>query len=317
MSPWPLAALPWQADAWARVQQLDAADRLPHALLVAGAAGIGKQVFLQALAARLLCEDASAGTACGECKACSLLAAGSHADFMEVGPEEGSRVIKIDQVRRLIEFANRTPSLGSRKLVLLGPAETMNINAANALLKSLEEPSASTTMLLYSHQPSGLPATVRSRCQSLVLPTPEPAASLDWLEQLTGSREQAQLLLEAADARPLAARELYQQDRLEERRAVLAGLDGLMSGRVSPLEFPSLVADEDLSAVLALMQRGLEGRLKQDLMAGDRNQREAFILRDDLARLQNSVKRGANPNRQLIIEDCSARLARALGCTGT
>ena len=140
--------LPWQLEAWARLGQQVDEDRLPHALLVTGPAGIGKEHFARSVSARLLCGSPVSGTACGNCKSCTLLSAGSHPDLLDVQCEEGSRVIKIDQVRELIDFAGKTPAIGGRKVVLLGPAEAMNINAANALLKCLEEPSASTTLLL-------------------------------------------------------------------------------------------------------------------------------------------------------------------------
>ena len=314
---WPLSALPWQQQTWSRVGQLAETDRLPHALLVAGAQGIGKAHFLRALAAWLLCESTSAERACGSCKSCTLLSAGSHADFMGVEVEEGSRVIKIDQVRELIEFAARTPSLGARKVILLGPAEVMNLNAANALLKCLEEPSANTSILLYSHQPGGLPATVRSRCQTLAMPAPGRPECIDWLAQVCGGAERASELLDAADGRPLEARQLYDSDGLERRRAIIGGLQGLLAGRLSPMAFPSLVADEELADVLEFMQRGLESHLRRSARPGDRRLQRGYLLRDELARLRRAVNRGANPNRQLIIEDCSARMATLLGVEET
>ena len=134
-SAWQLAPLPWQQSGWQRLQPAVESGRLPHALLLVGPEGIGKQQFAQALAALLLCHAPDGGTPCGQCRSCTLLAAGSHADLLNVGLEEDSRVIKIDQVRGLIDFAAKTPALGASKLVVMGPAEAMNINAANALLK--------------------------------------------------------------------------------------------------------------------------------------------------------------------------------------
>jgi DNA polymerase-3 subunit delta' len=284
---------------------------LPHALLFSGVAGIGKAHLVRAFAARLLCAEPRDGLACGGCKSCDLLAAGSHPDVLDVCPEEGSRVIKIDQVRDLIDFASRTPAIADRKLVLLGPAEAMNINAANALLKVLEEPSASTTLLLYSHQPSGLPATVRSRCQALVLPPPRTEVCMGWLAPMCGGEELAGELLRATGNRPLAALSLFQQDGLPARQAVGEGLAALLEGRLSPLAVPGLVSDLDLPDVLALMQTSLEGELRRGIRPGSREIREAFLLRDQLARLQGAIANGANPNRQLIIEDCATRMASA------
>ncbi len=311
---WARAPLPWQLDHWQRLDPLVHADRLPHALLVAGPAGIGKEHFLQALVSLLLCGQPATGTACGACRTCILLAAGSHADLFAVAPEDDSRVIKIDQVRALIEFAAKTPTLGQRKLILLGPAEAMNINAANALLKCLEEPSASTTLLLYSHQVSGLPATVRSRCQTLAMATPPRQDSERWLDQVTGSRETSAQLLDVSADRPLRARDIFYSDALENRLAIQRGLEALAQGELSALAFPELVKDMDLPRVLELMQLSLEGFLRNHATrAGGRQVRLGFTLRDEMAHLQRAIANGANPNRQLTLEDCAARLSQAVG----
>ena len=306
------APLPWQLDHWARLGQQADSGRLPHALLIAGPAGIGKERFARAVAARLLCGSPVSGTACGSCKSCLLLAAGSHPDLLDVSSDEGSRVIKIDQVRELIDFAGKTPAIAGNKVVLLGPAEAMNINAANALLKCLEEPSASTSLLLYSHQPSGLPATVRSRCQALSMPVPGREACLAWLRPQCVDDIGAEELLDAAGGRPLAALELLGNDGLQTRQAVRAGLAALVQGRLSPLEFPAVVSELDIETVLALMQGLLEASLRASVAPGDRRAMLGFELRDELARLQRAIANGANPNRQLIIEDYSTRLASAL-----
>jgi DNA polymerase-3 subunit delta' len=313
----PAAPLPWQLEAWGQLTRQLESDRLPHALLLVGPAGIGKQHLARAFVARMLCAAPVSGTACGDCKPCNLLAAGSHPDLMEISPEEGSRVIKIDQVRALIEFAGKTPAIGTRKCALLGPAEAMNINAANALLKCLEEPSASTTLLLYSHQPTGLPATVRSRCQTLALVMPLPDECAAWLSRVCGNEETARALMAVTDGRPLVAQALFEKDGLQAMQAVLAGLASLVEGRLSPLEFPALVSELDLVQVLGLMQRTLEHELRAQLALGNTAVQPAFRLRDELARLQMAVSDGANPNRQLIIEDYSARLASSLraACT--
>lgn len=310
---WPMAPLPWQQTAWKQIDAMIAADRLPQALLLTGSAGIGKRHFLKAVAARILCTDASSGTVCGRCRSCELLTAGSHGDCLEVAAEEGSRVIKIDQVRELIDFAAKTPSLGEHKVILLGPAETMNLNTANALLKCLEEPSQSTRILLYSHQPSAIPATVRSRCQRVAMAMPGPDLTLPWLTTVTGNKTTAKELLEICDRRPLDARQLYYQDGLDQRLAVREGLQALAAGRLSPLDFPALVSDLELTTALALLQAYVEETIRHRLSDGESGVQQLFRLRDELARQKNAVTRGANPNRQLIIEDCATRLSCVLG----
>jgi DNA polymerase-3 subunit delta' len=240
--------------------------------------------------------------------------AGSHPDLLLVETEEDSRVIKIDQIRQLIDFAQKTSTLASHKLVLLGPAEAMNASAANALLKCLEEPSATTQILLYSHQPSALPATVRSRCQALAMSPPGPQQCLDWLNQITGSGAVSEQLLQVSGDRPLLARDIYLADGLDAQLALQQGLDALLDGTLSALEFPPLVSGLELDRVLALIQQKLESILRaQVLQSGGSGLRDGFLLRDEFARLQRSVSNGANPNRQLTIEDCATQLVKAVG----
>ena len=311
---WPLTPLPWQSEAWQRLESSLASGKLAHAILLAGPPDIGKRHLQQALAARLLCRDSRGGTACGQCRSCELMEAGSHPDCLVVEAEEDSRVIKIDQIRRLIDFAAKTPALGSDKAILLGPAEAMNTNAANALLKCLEEPSASTSLILYAHQPSLLAATVRSRCQSMPLAVPERSGVLDWLQQTTGDANLAGQLLVLAEGHPLAARQIFLEDRLEQELALQAGLDALLEGRLSALELPRILADLELSKALLVLQNRLEKSMRPALLAGrGQTQQRAFLLRDELARLRRSVAAGANPNRQLALEDLAARMQQATG----
>lgn len=169
-------------------------DRLPHALLLIGQKGLGKYALAREFAAALLCESgAPDGRACGGCLACNWFALGNHPDFRllqpdalseEVAAEEGkkkpSQQITIDQVRELDEFLGVGSHRGGLSIVLVNPAEAMNRNAANSILKTLEEPPPNTLFLLVSSDPSRLLPTIRSRCQSIpfVTPSPETAARI-------------------------------------------------------------------------------------------------------------------------------------------
>jgi len=136
--------LPWQAELW---RQLAGRTQHAHAYLLHGPGGIGKRQLAEQLMALLLCQRPVDATACGECKACQLLAAHTHPDHYILEPEEVDKAIRVDQVRDLVGFVTQTAQLGGRKVILLEPAEAMNLNAANALLKSLEEPSGDTVLL--------------------------------------------------------------------------------------------------------------------------------------------------------------------------
>lgn len=224
---------PWQEALW---QQLAGRSQHAHAYLLHGPAGIGKRALAERLMASLLCQKPNALEACGNCKSCHLLAAGTHPDNFVLEPEEADKPIKVDQVRELVEFVVQTAQLGGRKVVLLEPAEAMNLNAANALLKSLEEPSGNTVLLLISHQPSRLLPTIKSRCVQQACPLPSEAMSLAWLAKSLpdlGDEERADLLTLAAGS-PLAALRLQEQGVREQRALAVDGVKKLLKQQVAP-----------------------------------------------------------------------------------
>ncbi|WP_236232364.1 DNA polymerase III subunit delta' [Pseudomonas tohonis] len=224
-------AYPWQESLW---QHLAGRPRHAHAYLLHGPAGIGKRALAERLMARLLCQKPEGLDACGQCKSCYLLAAGTHPDNFVLEPEEADKAIKVDQVRELVEFVVQTAQLGGRKVVLLEPAEAMNLNSANALLKSLEEPSGDTVLLLISHQPSRLLPTIKSRCVQQACPLPGEADSLAWLAKaLPDADEQVRRdLLVLAGGSPLTAQRLHGQAVLEQRAQVVDGVKKLVKQQV-------------------------------------------------------------------------------------
>ena len=228
-------AYPWQDGLW---QQLAGRTQHAHAYLLHGPAGIGKRALAERLMASLLCLAPTAANACGECKSCLLLNAGSHPDNYILEPEEADKAIKVDQVRDLVSFVVQTSQMGGRKVVLIEPVESMNINAANALLKSLEEPSGDTVLLLVSHQPSRLLPTIKSRCVQQACPLPSEAMSLQWLAQAlpdSTDEERGELLTLAAGS-PLAAVSLQAQGVREQRALVVDGVKKLLKQQQSPTQ---------------------------------------------------------------------------------
>ena len=226
-------AYPWQSALW---QQLAGRSQHAHAYLLHGPAGIGKRALAERLMARLLCQTPAGLDACGHCKSCHLLAAGTHPDNFILEPEEADKAIKVDQVRTLVGFVVQTAQLAGRKVVLVEPAEAMNLNAANALLKSLEEPSGDTVLLLISHQPSRLLPTVKSRCVQQACPLPSEADSLAWLAQALpacSDEERAELLCLAAGS-PLVAARMQAQGVREQRAQVVDGVKKLIKQQIAP-----------------------------------------------------------------------------------
>ncbi|KAB5627230.1 DNA polymerase III subunit delta' [Pseudomonas putida] len=226
-------AYPWQQALW---QQLAGRSQHAHAYLLHGPQGIGKRAMAERLMARLLCQRWQGVDACGQCKSCLLLKAGSHPDNFVLEPEEADKPIKVDQVRDLVSFVVQTAQLGGRKVVLIEPVEAMNVNASNALLKSLEEPSGDTVLLLVSHQPSRLLPTIKSRCQQVACAQPTLAQSQAWLATALPELdpvERDELLTLAAES-PLMAVKLQSQGVREQRALVTEGVKKLIKQQQSP-----------------------------------------------------------------------------------
>jgi DNA polymerase-3 subunit delta' len=213
--------LPWLAAPLER-----AAAQRAHALLIHGPEGVGQFELALALAQHGLCEAASGPRPCGQCAGCQLLASRAHPDLRMLVPaalrdalgaaaasddeaDDGavkaakakpSRDIRVDEVRQAIDWTRTTASRGRGKVLVLHPAQAMNAVAANALLKTLEEPPAGVRLLLTCADPDALLPTIRSRCQRVALALPPRDAALAWL-QAQGVAG-ADVLLAAAGGRP-------------------------------------------------------------------------------------------------------------------
>lgn len=226
----------WQQDQWQTLITRLHAGRLAHGLLLHGPAGTGKNDFAQHFARALLCRQPGAdGEPCGICQACHLNAAGTHPDLLRLSPEEDSKFIRVDQVRSLSARLSAKSQLGGYRVALITPAERMNTEAANSLLKTLEEPGADTVLLLVSAQPARLPATVRSRCQRLAFPLPPTDLARAWLQARCEGEDTAALLA-LADGAPLAAVDLAREDGLAQRAALLADLEALLVRQQDPVQ---------------------------------------------------------------------------------
>ena len=312
-------AYPWQDGLW---QQLAGRTQYAHAYLLHGPQGIGKRALAERLMALLLCQRPADGHACGGCKSCMLLAAGSHPDNFVLEPEEADKGIKVDQVRELVGFVVQTAQLGGRKVVLIEPVEAMNINAANALLKSLEEPSGNTVLLLVSHQPSRLLATVKSRCVQQACPLPTQKASLAWLAQALPDmpdQPRAELLTLAAGS-PLAAVRLHTAGIIEQRALVVEGVKKLLKGQQTPTQLaeawnsvPLLLLFDWFCDWTNLILRyqltededglGLNDMRKVvQYLAGKSPQSKVLAMQDWVLMQRQKVLSKANLNRVLLLE---------------
>ncbi|WP_370978833.1 DNA polymerase III subunit delta' [Agaribacterium sp. ZY112] len=306
---------PWQESLWAGFCQSLEAGRLPHAILLNAVDGLGIEELGQAMARFLLCHSPIDDLACGRCRGCELLHAGSHPDFFLLKPEEKATQIKVDQVRDCVDFVAKTSHFDGPKLVLIEQAESMNVNASNALLKSLEEPAGRCIFILVSDRVSAILPTIRSRCQCMTLSLPSTRASEAWLKEQ--GLENAQHWLRQAGGAPLKAKKWTDGDYAESQLKLWAELSSLARAEIGAI---ALAASWQSRETLELMQMQLfmlESLLRfkmakepvaQELQAlvdqlAILEEHYFFRLHDKLSQRLAQLQRGANLNGLLQCED--------------
>lgn len=266
---------PWQQRPFERVLASHAAQRLGHGLLVCGPARLGKRALVEAMAARLLCTGAASGApACGQCRSCRLLAAGTHPDLHRISfalndKGEPRTVITVEQMRELSDKISLTAQLGGAIVSLIDPADALNHNAANALLKTLEEPQQGRYLILVSDAPYRLSATIRSRCQRIELRPPPQDEARAWLlaQGLPAARVEQALAL--SDGHPGEARALLSEGGLELREAVQRDLDALAARRAALSETVKAWLDDRPQERLAHAAALARVRGRERLLGGE------------------------------------------------
>jgi DNA polymerase III subunit delta' len=282
--------LPWQQQVWLEVTSLVLQQRLPHALLISGPAGIGKRRFARALIAFALCGERS-GYACGQCRSCQQLAVGAHPDALLLGtdgllglaptpsghheqglvhwqPEEDRkrRDIAINAARKLTERLSLSSHYDGTRAALIDPADALNVSSVNALLKTIEEPPPATHLLLVCERPQALPATLRSRCQRVRLHAPDTVTAGAWLHDQTGRDESAALA--AAHGAPLLALDLALGDALAEQRNWGELWMAVGRRRKDPVSAAASVERDDIAAHLRWALGWLHTQFRQRVLAG-------------------------------------------------
>lgn len=245
-------------------QLAEARARLPNALLVHGREGVGQFELAMAFAQFLLCEKpAPRGRGCGNCSACIWFGQGNHPDFRLLQPqsmaadEEGetaadskkkSDQIRIEQVRDLQRFLAVGTHRGGLRVIVLHPADAMNVSTQNAVLKSLEEPPPGTLFLVVSSFPHRLLPTIRSRCQSIAVPMPDRELAVRWLEDQR--IENPESLLALAGGAPFSALRLSESE--PARRRLIAQLS---DPRFDPVAVTEHCLGAEPGEVVAWLQR--------------------------------------------------------------
>jgi len=322
-----LPLLPWQQESWQQVSRRGR-DNLSHALVLTGPAGTGKRRFADHLSAWLLCEQPQSSGACGHCESCTWLKAGNHPNLLRVSREidakgKQSRQIKIDQIRELIPLVQQTGH--GWRIVILEPAEALNTAAANALLKTLEEPAPHVLLLLIADQYLQLPATIRSRVQQIALGRIDQTLAQQFIQtEANVSASEAQLLLGLTGGAPLAAIALAGQDSFRLRAPWLLTWLAILTQKRTPLDaaaywLKQLSLNDWLGLVLQLVRDGIALHLDQTVIQSDLNpdQLQELIRRVPLTAMfyyQQSVQKRIqeqhqNINGQLVMEELMTKLA--------
>ncbi len=317
--------LPWQQTAWAQVLQQFQSNTMAHAYLVSGAAGIGKSLFAEAVARAILCASPSPQGACGKCNSCLLGDSGSLPDLLLVAPEEGGRDIKIAQIRHVTDFIAKSSHGGRGKVIVIDSAHSLNNAAANALLKTLEEPSQTTYLFLVTHLPGALSATIRSRCQRIKIESPSAREGAYWLGQQESLSESFAAGLDLAPTQPLLC---LKPGGIPDPLALAAVLKGLQSALSTEQALRGLVAAggklgelatigflEEVSTILIkylitnvkspALTLPLENLAEVFLSSGCSRKQVAVRLlayQQELQDARRKLMSAGNPNPQLVLE---------------
>jgi len=316
------AAPKWLAPQIASLRAALSAGRLPHGLLIHDSPGAGGDWLATWAAALVLCAK-PAQAPCGHCEGCTRVTNDQHPDLVRVVPAEDSTQIRIEQVRGLSEELSLTSHQGGYKVGILSPADTMNRFAANALLKTLEEPPPRTLLILVATQPSRLPATILSRCQRLRVRAPLRAEAVEWLEQTRGAGDwnavldligEAPFLAAQADPKTLPALG-------EETRRTL---EDIQRGTADPVATAERWSRSEPALRLRCFENWLTDRIRRQLLGAEKsaeirstahlshnasvlNIRSLFELADGVRDLRSSLD--VPINRSLALELLLRRLA--------
>lgn len=322
-----IESLPWHDRQWQRIEAMRESARIPHALMLLGARGLGKGEFASRLSSVLLCE--SDANPCGQCRGCRLMASGNHPDFLAVSPAEDKSSIGIEQIRALIEHVWLTSQYGGYKVVVVSPAELMTRQAANTLLKTLEEPPGAAVFILVTHESGRLPATIRSRCQRLEFPLPPASRALSWLDSRLPPDSPAETLLRLADGAPLGALEIAEEGGVEARSDLFRDMTALLAGETDPVAVASGWRGKEMTELARWLTS-----LTMDLIRLKTDQNSPSLTHEDLRRAMQPVARRLDLirifalldvclelrwlcarqtrfNPQLLLEDVAIRFAAA------
>jgi len=317
----------WQNLQWQHLIQRKNTGNLPHALLLSGVDGLGKFDFAKLFAKFLLCRNNNTNNLvfpCQSCTSCHLVTASTHPDLLIVQKADKEKTIKVDQIRELITELYQTSQQGGAKVAIINNAESMNLAASNALLKTLEEPPSGVYLILITSKPSFLPATIRSRCQDIIFNAPDKESAKNWL--VANSAHQFkdnvdfEFLLSLTNNAPFKVLEFLQEDTISLRNKIFSDFYNTLFKKLHFTKFAELYLQEDLNFLLLnivtfvmdliKVKQNASGRFlvneDKELMLSELSRLfslpELFKYLDKILEINKFLTEGLNLNKQLVLE---------------
>lgn len=302
----------WQKPIWETLTSRF--PKIGHALLFYGKKGCGKHAFAQHFLAWVLCQNRQENSACGECSSCQWLKSDTHPNYVYITTDEDNKKsnarIKIEKIRDLLPFVQQT--VDGWRVVVIEPAEALNIASANALLKTLEEPGERVTIILLAEHPQKLPATIRSRLQHFALDRIETDVAQSYLQSKLPEVEQNKLnlLLNLSERMPLLAEQLAQAEWVDQRQAFIDDWNKVVSQKNMPLFYSNkwqksliftdfVILFEYLLSDVVCVKLNQEVRntdLELDLLAEHYHLEQLFALYEDLHAFKKMVDQNVQTN---------------------
>ncbi|THF70165.1 MAG: DNA polymerase III subunit delta', partial [Methylophaga nitratireducenticrescens] len=306
---------PWQQTLWQHVVSRVEQQRIPHAVLLTGVAGLGKTLFAAKMAESLLCQSPDEQfMACGRCHSCQLMQAGNHPDHLTIRAEEAGKSIKIEQIRALKDKQSLTPSIAQWKTVIIEVADSMTNSAANSLLKLLEEPQNNTILILTTDAVHRLPVTIRSRCQQMHLPAPDYSITLPWLDSqgISTDTDQLQQLASLTLDAPFAIVRALETNEWQSYQQLQQDFEQLLQQRANPVQMANQWQQYDLLKVMHQLLSTIKIRLKQHYSgyAEVTKAQQYWQIVDCIVNTIKLVSSSNNYNKTLLIEDFMVSVMR-------
>ena len=308
-----ISQYPWLAAVWEKWQVSLESSRFPNAVLLETAAGFGSEALVSALSRAVLCQN-NLSEGCGFCHSCQLMESNSHPDFHCVQPEKEGKTITVEQIRQCTRVAYESSQLGGLRLFVIEPAEFMNEPAANALLKTLEEPPERCIFLLVSDRVSALMPTIISRCQKWRAPHPDYQEVMHWLEQRLDQPVDS-YIPHLVDGAPLSALAFIEQNKSQQYTSIESELIKLACGDGDIISLSKMISVEPIERlswiwhILTDAQKIQYGVLKpfytpgSETLSKAKNYSFLYDRSRELLALLNRLGEHSGLNAELLIMD--------------